>query len=132
MKRREFIALVGGTAAWPVASLAQEVAKVRRIGFLRVGQPPPAFIGNLRQGLRDLGLVEGQHFVFEFALAQTAAQMPSVASELVRPNIDLVVASGTPSVVPARDAAGQIPVVFVATLDPVATGLVASLAKPGG
>jgi ABC-type uncharacterized transport system substrate-binding protein len=131
MKRREFIALVGGTAAWPVASLAQEVAKVRRIGFLRVGQPPPAFIGNLRQGLRDLGLVEGQHFVFEFALAQSAAQMPSVASELVRLNIDLVVASGTPSVVPARDAAGQIPVVFVATLDPVATGLVASLAKPG-
>jgi ABC-type uncharacterized transport system substrate-binding protein len=131
MKRREFIALVGGTAAWPVASLAQVVAKIRRIGFLRVGQPPPAFIGNLRQGLRDLGLVEGQHFVFEFALAQSAAQMPSVASELVRLNIDLVVASGTPSVVPARDAAGQIPVVFVATLDPVATGLVASLAKPG-
>jgi putative ABC transport system substrate-binding protein len=57
--------------------------------------------------------------------------MPSVASELVRLNIDLLVASGTPSVVPARDAAGQIPVVFVATLDPVATGLVASLAKPG-
>jgi putative ABC transport system substrate-binding protein len=71
MKRREFIALVGGTAAWPVASLAQVVAKIRRIGFLRVGQPPPAFIGNLRQGLRDLGLVEGQHFVFEFPLARS-------------------------------------------------------------
>jgi len=132
LRRREFIALLGSAAAArPVASLAQEVAKIRRIGFLRVGQPPPDFIGNLRQGLRDLGLVEGQHFVFEYALAQSAAQMPSAASDLVRRGIDLLVASGTPSVVPARDAAGQIPVVFVATLDPVATGLVASLAKPG-
>jgi putative ABC transport system substrate-binding protein len=111
--------------------LAQDVLKIRRVGFLRVGQPPPAFIGNLRQGLRDLGLVEGQHFVFEFALAQSSAQMPSTASELVRRGIDLIVASGTPSVVPARDAAAQIPVVFIATVDPVATGLVASLAKPG-
>src|SRR5947208_3392893 len=55
MQRREFITLLGGAAAWPVASLAQEVTKIRRIGFLRVGQPPPAFIENLRQGLRDLG-----------------------------------------------------------------------------
>src|SRR5438094_5093730 len=131
MQRREFITLLGGAAAWPVASLAQEVTKIRRIGFLRVGQPPPAFIENLRQGLRDLGLVEGQHFVFDYALAQSAAQMPSAASELVRRGIDLVVASGTPSVMPARDAADQTPVVFVATLDPVATGLVANLAKPG-
>jgi putative tryptophan/tyrosine transport system substrate-binding protein len=132
MKRRNFITLLGGAAfAWPVVALAQETAKIRRIGFLRVGQPPPAFIGNFRQGLRDLGLIEGQHFVIEYALAQSAAQMPDTAAELVRRGLDLIVASGTPSVVPARDAAGQRPVVFVATLDPVATGLVASLAKPG-
>src|SRR5204863_6072961 len=67
----------------------------------------------------------------EYGLAQSAAQMPAVAAELVRRSIDIVVASGTPSVLPARDAAGQTPVVFVATLDPVATGLVTSLAKPG-
>ena len=58
--------------------------------------------------------------------------MPDAAAELVRRKVDIILASGTPSVLPARDAAGQIPVVFVATLDPVATGLVASLAKPGG
>jgi putative ABC transport system substrate-binding protein len=132
MKRRDFVTLLGGGAvAWPVVALAQEAAKIRRIGFLRVGQPPPAFIGNFRQGLRDVGLIEGQHFVIEYALAQSAAQMPDTAAELVRRGLDLIVASGTPSVVPARDAAGQRPVVFVATLDPVATGLVASLAKPG-
>jgi putative ABC transport system substrate-binding protein len=131
MKRREFITLLGGAAAWPVVCLAQEAKKVRRIGFLRVGPPPPAFIGNFRQGLRALGLVEGQHFVIEYALAQSATQMPATAAELVRRSLDLLVASGTPSVVPARDAAGRTPVVFVATLDPVATGLVATLAKPG-
>jgi putative tryptophan/tyrosine transport system substrate-binding protein len=131
MRRRHFVTLLCSAMGCPISSLAQEVLKIRRIGFLRVGQPPPAFIDNLRQGLRDLGLLEGHHFIFEYALAQSAAQMPSTASELVRHGIDLVVASGTPSVVPARDAAGKIPVVFVATLDPVATGLVASLAKPG-
>ena len=64
-------------------------------------------------------------------MAQSAAQVPDVAAELVRRRVDIIVASGTPSVLPARDVAGQIPVVFVATLDPVATGLVASLARPG-
>src|SRR5438477_9396839 len=64
-------------------------------------------------------------------LAKNAREVPDAAAELVRRGIDILVASGTPSVLPARDAAGQIPVVFVATLDPVATGLVASLSKPG-
>ena len=84
-----------------------------------------------RHGLRDLGLVEGRDFIIEYALVQSAARTPDAAAELVRRGVDLVVASGTPSVLPARDAAGRIPVVFMATLDPVATGLVASLAKPG-
>ena len=132
MKRREFITLLGGAAAsgtWPFAALAQE--PVRRIGFLRVGPPPAAFIDGFRQGLREQGLVEGQHFVIEYSLAQSAAQIPDAAAELVRRKVDIIVASGTPSVLPARNAAGQTPVVFVATLDPVATGLVASLASPG-
>jgi putative ABC transport system substrate-binding protein len=133
MKRREFIIWLGCSAiAKPTAVLAQEAGKViRRIGFLRVGPPPPAFIDGFRKGLRELGLVEGRHFVIEYALAQSAAQTPGAAAELVRRGVDILVASGTPSVLPARDAAGQTPVVFVATLDPVATGLVASLARPG-
>jgi putative ABC transport system substrate-binding protein len=132
MKRRDFVVLLGcATIARPIAGLAQAGGKVSRIGFLRVGPPPAAFIGGFRQGLRELGLIEGQHFVIEFVLAQSAAQISGAAAEVVRRKVDIILASGTPSVLPARDAAGQIPVVFIATLDPVATGLVASLAKPG-
>src|SRR5215510_9170975 len=131
--RREFITLLGGAAAaWPLAARAQEPGKVKRIGFLRVGPPPASFIDGFRRGLRELGFVEGQHFAIEYSLAQSAAEMPAAAAELVRRRVDIIVASGTPSVLPARDAAGQIPVVFVGTFDPVATGLIASLARPGG
>ena len=132
MQRREFITLLGGAVvAWPIAARAEEAEKARRIGFLRVGSPPAAFIGGFRQGMREQGLVENQHFIIEYGLAQSAAQVPDAAAELVRRKVDIIVASGTPSVLPARNAAGQTPVVFVATLDPVATGLVASLASPG-
>jgi len=87
--------------------------------------------GALQITLRDLDFIESRNFHLEYALRQSAAEMPDAAAELVRRKVDLIVASGTPSVLPARDAAGQIPVVFIATLDPVATGLVTSLAKPG-
>src|SRR6478609_11281441 len=122
MRRREFITLIGGAVAWSLAARAQQAGNIPRIGFLRVGPPPAAFIDGFRQGLREQGLVEDQHFVIEYSLAQGAAQVPDAAAELVRRKVDIIVASGTPSVMPARDAAGQIPVVFVATLDPVATG----------
>jgi putative tryptophan/tyrosine transport system substrate-binding protein len=116
--------------ATPIAALAQESGKIKHIGFLRVGPPPPAFIEGFRRGLRELGYLEGQHFVIEYGLAESVAQIPDTAAELVRRRVDIIVASGTPSVLPARDAAGQTPVVFVATIDPVATGLVTSLARP--
>jgi putative tryptophan/tyrosine transport system substrate-binding protein len=131
--RREFITLLGGAAAaWPLVAGAQQPGRMRRIGFLRVGEPPAAFIDGFRRGLHEVGLVEGRDFVIEFALPQNAAQVPGAAVELVRRRVDILLASGTPSVLPARNAAGHIPVVFVATFDPVATGLVASLARPGG
>jgi putative ABC transport system substrate-binding protein len=117
--------------AWPLKTRAQQAKQMRRIGFLRVGTPPAAFIDGFRQGLREQGYIEGQHFVIEYGLAQNAAQIPEVAAELVGRRLDILVASGTPSVLPARDAAGETPVVFVATIDPVAAGLVASLARPG-
>jgi putative ABC transport system substrate-binding protein len=82
--------------------------------------------------LREQGYAEGQHYVIQYSLAQSAAQIPEAAAELVRQRVDIIVASGTPSVLPARDAAGPIPVVFVAAIDPVAAGLVASLARPVG
>jgi putative tryptophan/tyrosine transport system substrate-binding protein len=129
MRRREFVILLAMMAT-PVVALAQQPGKIRRIGFLRVGPPPPAFIEGFRQGLRELGYLEGQHFVIEYGLAESVAQIPDAAAELVRRKVDVIVASGTPSVLPARDAAGETPVVFVATIDPVAAGLVASLARP--
>jgi len=129
MRRREFIISLAMMAT-PLAALAQEPGKIRRIGFLRVGPPPPAFIESFRQGLRELGYLEGQHFIIEYGLAESVPQIPDAAAELVRRRVDIIVASGTPSVLPARDAASEIPVVFVATIDPVAAGLVASLARP--
>jgi putative ABC transport system substrate-binding protein len=131
VKRREFITLLGGAAAWPLSARAQQ-ANPRRIGFLRVGPPPPTYIGGFREGLREQGLLEGRDVVIEFALAQNATQIPKVATELASSQVDVILAAGTPSVFPAKAAAGHIPVVFVATFDPVATGLVTSLARPGG
>jgi ABC-type uncharacterized transport system substrate-binding protein len=131
MKRREFITVVGGAAAWSLAARGEQ-ATPSRIGFLRVGPPPPSYIGGFREGLQEQGLVEGRDFVIEYALAKSAAQISETAVQLARSKPDIIVASGTPTVFPARDAAGHIPVVFVTTFDPVATGLVPSLARPGG
>jgi ABC-type uncharacterized transport system substrate-binding protein len=131
MRRRNFLLLLGSSLITnPVVVEAQQ-ATPGRIGFLRVGQPPPTYIGGLQEGLREQGLIEGRDFIIEYALAQSAAQIPETAVQLARTHPDIIVAAGTPSVFPARDAAGPIPVVFVATFDPVATGLVASLARSG-
>jgi len=117
----------------PFAAPAEQQAKVKRIGFMRVGPPPPAWIGALRHGLREHGLIEGQNIEIEFGLAQSVTELPSVAAELVRRNVDVLFASGSPTALPARDAAGTIPVVFVGNFDSLLeTGQVASLARPGG
>jgi putative ABC transport system substrate-binding protein len=136
MQRRKVLALLGGVAAVPIlrplAARAQQSGKVGRIGFLRVGPPPPSFIGPLREGLGALGYVEGRNITFDFRLARNVAELPGLAAELVSRKVDVLVASGTPAVIPARNATNAIPVVFIAALDPVATGVVASLARPGG
>jgi putative ABC transport system substrate-binding protein len=135
LKRREFITLLGGAAivqAWPSAAQAQQVGKVKSIGFLRVGAPPKAWTDSFRQGLRDHGYTEGRDIAIHFGLASGAAMVANAAAELVRLKVDVIVASGTPSLLPAKNAGGAIPVVFVAAVDPVATGLVATLARPGG
>lgn len=93
---------------------------------------PPSAIDPFRQGLREFGWIEGQSIILEYGLAQSVAQLPDVAANLIRLKVDVLVASGTASVLPARDVTGTIPVVFVAAIDPVSTGVVASLARPGG
>lgn len=131
MNRRAFVAGVALMVAAPPGAVAQPADQVYRIGFLRFGPPPPTWIDALRQGLRELGLVEGQKISIEYGVARSLAQLPEIAEELVRRKVDVVVASGTPSVLPAKNATSTIPVVFVASMDPIATGVVPSLARPG-
>lgn len=133
MRRRDFIkVIIGAAAAWSPAARAESSNKITRLGFLRVGSPPETFIEGFRQGLRELGYLEGQNMAIEFGLASSAAELPDAAARLAQLNVDVIVASGTPSVVPAKDGSGKIPVVFVAAIDPVAAGVVASLARPAG
>jgi len=132
MKRREFITLLGGAAAWPLAARAQQPAKV--VGVLNLG-PASAWssrVAALRAGLRDLGWVEGKNIVIEFRWADNVDQLPRLAAELVRMNVDVIFAPSSTMVEPARQATKTIPIVFSNHADPVGIGHVASLARPGG
>jgi putative ABC transport system substrate-binding protein len=131
-RRRFLLTSLAGAFAVPIGAGAQQGGHVNRIGFLRVGPPPAAWIEGFRQGLRELSYVEGQNIMLEFGVAQSAEQLPDMAAKLVRLKVDVIVASGTPSVLPAKNATRTIPIVFVAAIDPVAAGVTASLARPGG
>ena len=132
MRRREFITLLGGAAAsWPLPISAQQ-PKVPRIGILLVGNREP-FWSLFHGGLRDLGYVDGQNILFEFRSGQGKLQaLPDLAVELARLNVDIIVASETPAVQAAKQATKEIPIVMAPSGDPVGTGLIASLARPGG
>jgi ABC-type uncharacterized transport system substrate-binding protein len=134
MRRRKFIALLAGTAAaWPLALRAQLSTKVARIGALYIGlADAESFKKELREGLRELGYVEGQNIAFEFRSAEGKLdRLPELASELVRLKVDVIVALYVPSGLAAKQATREIPIVIIAA-DPVETGIVASLARPGG
>lgn len=133
MERRKFIALLGSAAAvWPLAGNAQQSGKMHRIGLLRLGEPPASYIQPFRQALSRLGYIEGQNIIIEYGLAQSVDELPDMAAHLIRRSVDVIVASGVPSVVPAQNATSTIPVVFVAAIDPKATHVVTSFARPGG
>lgn len=102
------------------------------VGFLRVGQPPASFVEGFRQGLREVGRVEGKTIDIEYGIAAVSGDLPKVARELLQRNVRVLIASGTPSVVPAKNATSTVPIVFVAAIDPVAAGVVTSLGHPGG
>ncbi len=116
------------------AETQQQAGKVYRIGFLRyVGCAEPAHFTELRQGLRELGYAEGHNLVIECRAAPgNAERMPDLAAELVRLNVDVLVAEGTPAALAAKQATRTIPIVMVYIGDPVASGLVNSLGRPGG
>jgi putative ABC transport system substrate-binding protein len=134
MRRREFIGLLGGAAAvWPLAAHAQQ-PKMPTIGALVIGNiNPEQFWREFRQGLRDLGYVEGQNIQFEFRSAEGHLdRLPELAAELVRLKTDIIVTWFTPTALAAKQATDTIPIVMAETGDPIGTGLVASLPRPGG
>ena len=135
MNRREFIGtLAAGLLAAPLAAEAQQAAKVARIGFLATNlAASPHLQEAFRQGLRDLGYVEGRNVVIEYRSAEGKFErFPALAAELVALKVDVIVAAGTPGTLAAKQATRTLPIVFATASDPVGSGLVTSLARPGG
>ena len=134
-RRKLIIALGASVLAAPADSFAQQQGKFWRIGFLGVGFPADwaSRIDALRAGLRDLGYVEGKNFQFEFRWAEDKYErLNELASQLVRQKVDVLLTYGTPGTQAAKRATATIPIVMVHSGDAVATGLISSLAKPGG
>src|SRR6516225_6542865 len=135
MRRREFITLVGGAAAWPLAARAQQLAKQRTIGFLGSSTPlaMSQWVAAFVQRLRDLGWIEGRTVTIEYRWAEgRSSRAAEIAAEFVQLKVDVIVTYGTPPVLAAKQATSVIPIVFAAANDPVGAGLVASLARPDG
>jgi putative ABC transport system substrate-binding protein len=130
MRRREFITLIGGVAAWSRSARAQPAGRVWRIGFLGSTPPTPAMVSALRDGLRERGYLEGKNLSID--IRWLLDQNPHVATELVRSGVDLIVAWATPAAIAASRATATVPIVIVSVADPVGSGVVAELARPGG
>ena len=134
MDRRDTVLALLALGAAPFAAEAQQAAKVARIGYLATNLAalphlPEAF----RQGLRDLGYVEGRNVVIEYRDAEGKVErLPALAAELVALKVDVIVAAGTLAALAAKQATRTIPIVFAPAADPVGSGLVTSLARPGG
>jgi putative ABC transport system substrate-binding protein len=136
VKRREFFGLVGGVVvAWPLAARAQQAAKVRRIGFLARTSAASLspLVDSFRQGLRNLGWVEGNNISIEYQFGDGQFnRLGELAAALVRLNVDVIVTVDTPPTQAAKSATSTIPIVIAVSADPVGAGLVESLAHPGG
>ena len=135
MKRREFIALLGGAAAWPVTARAQQPGKRPIVGFLGdstpVGESERA--AAFARRLHDLGWIEGRTIAIEYRWADGRSErLAEIAAEFAQLKVDIIVTAGTPAVMAAKQAAPVVPIVFAVAGDPVGAGLVTTLARPGG
>jgi putative tryptophan/tyrosine transport system substrate-binding protein len=137
MTRREFIVFFGATA-WPLAARAQQLTStIRRVGILIPESAPTAealgLLNAFRQGLKETGWVEGQNIAFEYRSADGEEDaLPKIAAELVQLRLDAILAEGTPAIRAAKDATQSIPIVMAVSNDPVASGFIVSLNRPGG
>jgi ABC-type uncharacterized transport system substrate-binding protein len=135
VRRREFITLLGNAAVWPLAARAQPSSKMPTVGFLgaTTSATSPQWAAAFAQRLRELGWTEGRNVAIEYRWAEGRNErMAEIAAEFVRARADVIVAQGTPAALAAKNATAAIPIVFVLPGDPVGSGLVASLARPGG
>jgi putative ABC transport system substrate-binding protein len=135
MRRRKFITLLGGAAAWPLAARTQQTGKVPRVGLLDYGSPSAGqhLWQVFSERLRELGYVEGENIAFEYRWANGKIErLPALATELVRLKVDLIAVGTVAAALAAKDATKTIPIVFRGAADPVGAGLVQSLARPGG
>jgi putative tryptophan/tyrosine transport system substrate-binding protein len=132
MKRREFIGLVGGAAAWPLSASAQQAGgRIVTIGILAIEPWPP--IDTFRQALDDLGYIEGKNVRFEYRYSTGYnKQLPELAHDLVGLNVDVILTWGTDAVLAAKQATTTIPIVMGVIGDPLGSGIVTNLARPGG
>ena len=135
MRRREFITLLGAAAAWPVAARGQQTGRLPKIGFL--GQSTPSVeserLAAFQKRLRALGWIEGRTVIVEYQWGEGSNErFARIAADFVRLEVDVIVTSGTATVIAAKQATSAIPIVFAVAGDPIANNLVAGLARPGG
>ena len=130
MRRREFIGLLWGAVACPLAARGQQPKKV--VGVLGEQSTPERRHADLLKRLRELGWIEGENFIIEFRGAAKLDRMTELAAELVQMNVDIIIVGSSQGVEAASRATKSIPIVFMGHGDPVGTGHVASLARPGG
>jgi putative tryptophan/tyrosine transport system substrate-binding protein len=132
--RRGFMSLIAGAAAWPLAARAQQRAsKVWRLGILMPGAPPEPLAEGMRERLQELGYVEGRNIVLEYRWAEGKLdRLTELATELVASKADVITTLSTPAALAARNATTTIPIVFTGVGDPVGSGVVLSLSRPGG
>jgi putative ABC transport system substrate-binding protein len=134
LRRRDFLGLAGWAAVvWPLAVKAQQANKVYRIGLISAGLPPKPGVSYFQDALSGLGWIEGKNLIYERRYAENRLErLPGLVAELIRLNVDVIVAVGTLAPIAAKRATTTIPIVMTTAGDPLSSGLVASLAKPGG